>query len=197
MKDMETIEEIYASMLEEHELVLAARRQERIKAANPYGCNQYGEGWKAPHNGKQSKAGEPAKKDSGEVEKKEPEKPEPQKEEDEDNSWSDERSHDYKELRHDIEEVVHKSFARMARGYPVTGIYFDGENFHLDNQDGRATLLYTGDDIDDFLEENDMQESTVDDQTERFMQNRGRDVFDEIDWDEAEETKKHYDKWKR
>lgn len=187
MKDMETIEEIYASMLEEHELVLAARRQERIKAANPYGCNQYGH--RKGHQG-----GEISKKKE---QTKEEKKPESQKEEDDDNSWSDERSHDYKEWRHDIEEVVHKAFARMARGYPVTGIYFDGENFHLDNQDGRATLLYTGDDIDDFLEENDMQESTVDDQTERFMQNRGRDVFDEIDWDEAEETKKHYDKWKR
>lgn len=44
MKDMEnkTIEDIYAGMFEEHEFVLAARRQERIKAANPYGCNQYG-----------------------------------------------------------------------------------------------------------------------------------------------------------
>lgn len=46
---METIEEIYAGMLEEHELVLAARRQERIKAANPYGCNQYGH--RKGHNG--------------------------------------------------------------------------------------------------------------------------------------------------
>ena len=39
---METIESIYANMFEEHEHVYAARRQERINASNPYGCNQYG-----------------------------------------------------------------------------------------------------------------------------------------------------------
>lgn len=35
---------------------------EAVLAANPYGCNQYGEGWKQPHNGKQSKSGSAAKK---------------------------------------------------------------------------------------------------------------------------------------
>lgn len=35
---------------------------EAVEAANPYGCNQYGEGWASPHNGRQSKPGAPAKK---------------------------------------------------------------------------------------------------------------------------------------
>ncbi len=35
---------------------------EPVSAANPYGCNQYGEGWKAPHNGRVSKPGAPMKK---------------------------------------------------------------------------------------------------------------------------------------
>ena len=51
---MKTIEDIYTEMFKEHEHVLASRRQEAIEAANPYGCNQYGEGWKQPHNGKQT-----------------------------------------------------------------------------------------------------------------------------------------------
>ena len=25
--------------------------EEEVEAANPYGCNQYGEGWALPHNG--------------------------------------------------------------------------------------------------------------------------------------------------
>lgn len=74
MKDMETIEEIYAGMLEEHELVLAARRQEHIKAANPYGCNQYGH--RKGHGGGSS--GEISKKKE---QTKEEKKPETQKEE--------------------------------------------------------------------------------------------------------------------
>lgn len=44
------------------------------EAANPYGCNQYGEGWRQPHNGKRSTPGKPAKKgeqkDEPEQEKK-------------------------------------------------------------------------------------------------------------------------------
>lgn len=35
---------------------------ELMSAANPYGCNQYGEGWKQPHNGAASKPGAPVKK---------------------------------------------------------------------------------------------------------------------------------------
>ncbi len=35
---------------------------EEVDAANPYGCNQYGEGWRMPHNGRASKAGAPVKK---------------------------------------------------------------------------------------------------------------------------------------
>lgn len=119
---------------------------------------------KQPHNGKQSwcpgNKGNKTSKDCAPKEtKKKPEKPE--QKEDEVNDESEERSHDYKEWRHDIEEVMYKAFSRVARGYPVDGIYFDGEKFYTDNQDGRATLLYTGDDIDDFLEKNNMHESTV------------------------------------
>lgn len=36
--------------------------EEEVDAANPYGCNQHGEGWASPHNGKQSKPGSPVKK---------------------------------------------------------------------------------------------------------------------------------------
>lgn len=39
-----------------------AGESEEVDAANPYGCNQYGEGWKAPHNGRASKVGAPVKK---------------------------------------------------------------------------------------------------------------------------------------
>lgn len=61
---MKTIEDIYAEMFEAHENIMAARRQEHIRAANPYGCNQYGEGWKQPHNGKQTwRPGSKAKND--------------------------------------------------------------------------------------------------------------------------------------
>lgn len=31
-----------------------ATEDEEVDAANPYGCNQYGEGWRMPHNGKQT-----------------------------------------------------------------------------------------------------------------------------------------------
>ena len=49
-----------------NECIAAAREvveDVQVYAANPYGCNQYGEGWKAPHNGKQSAPGNAAKKD--------------------------------------------------------------------------------------------------------------------------------------
>lgn len=46
---MKTIETLYAEAFDEYE---------KIFAANPYGCNQYGEGWKMPHNGRQSLRGE-------------------------------------------------------------------------------------------------------------------------------------------
>lgn len=47
---------------------------EELEAANPYGCNQYGEGWKAPHNGfLRGKAIEQS--DIKKEEKKEKEKP--------------------------------------------------------------------------------------------------------------------------
>ena len=46
-----------------------------VAAANPYGCNQYGEGWRQPHNGLGSKPGKPVKKgDKKENDKKEEEK---------------------------------------------------------------------------------------------------------------------------
>jgi|GEM_PF-2258405 len=73
---MGTLEDIYASLMQEHEDAQAARRtavdgetlpedgttlealyarrmaeHEAVSAANPYGCNQYGEGWAMPHNG--------------------------------------------------------------------------------------------------------------------------------------------------
>ena len=35
---------------------------ETAKAANPYGCNQYGEGWASEHNGLRSEPGKPMKK---------------------------------------------------------------------------------------------------------------------------------------
>lgn len=47
-----------------------AGESEEVDAANPYGCNQYGEGWKAPHNGRASKPGAAVKK--GDEEQKEP-----------------------------------------------------------------------------------------------------------------------------
>lgn len=39
---------------------------EVAKAANPYGCNQYGEGWKAEHEGLRSEPGKPVKKKTSE-----------------------------------------------------------------------------------------------------------------------------------
>jgi ATP-dependent Lon protease len=61
-------------MFEEHELVLAARRQERIKAANPYGCNRYGH--RKGHGGSSSegssKQSEPEKKGDNKPEEKKP-----------------------------------------------------------------------------------------------------------------------------
>lgn len=36
--------------------------EEEVDAANPYGCNQYGEGWASEHNGKRSTPGKPVKK---------------------------------------------------------------------------------------------------------------------------------------
>lgn len=35
---------------------------EYVCAENPYGCNQYGEGWRMPHHGRASKPGKPVKK---------------------------------------------------------------------------------------------------------------------------------------
>lgn len=43
---------------------------ELMSAANPYGCNQYGEGWKQPHNGAASKPGAPVKKGASPAAKK-------------------------------------------------------------------------------------------------------------------------------
>lgn len=71
---MKTIEDIYAEMFEEHENVMAARRQERIAAANPYGCNQYGH--RKGHGGSSrdgsSKQSEPEKKGDNKPEEKKP-----------------------------------------------------------------------------------------------------------------------------
>lgn len=40
--DADTLEELYAQRMVQ---------EDAVRAANPYGCNQYGEGWKMPHNG--------------------------------------------------------------------------------------------------------------------------------------------------
>ena len=65
---MKTIEEIYAEMFEEHENVMAARRQERIAAANPYGCNQYGH--RKGHGSSSSGGGSAGSNKQSEPEKK-------------------------------------------------------------------------------------------------------------------------------
>lgn len=55
-----------------NECIAAAREvveDVQVLAANPYGCNQYGEGWRAPHNGKQSTPGKAVKKEDEEQEK--------------------------------------------------------------------------------------------------------------------------------
>lgn len=50
---------------------------EEVEAANPYGCNQYGEGWASPHNDLQSTKDKPVKKiDAEEQRKKEQEEAE-------------------------------------------------------------------------------------------------------------------------
>ena len=41
-----------------------------VAAANPYGCNQYGEGWAKAHNGLGSKPGKPVKKGDKKAEEK-------------------------------------------------------------------------------------------------------------------------------
>lgn len=41
---------------------LSGEGDEAVKAENRFGCNQYGEGWAEPHNGRQSKPGAPVKK---------------------------------------------------------------------------------------------------------------------------------------
>ena len=46
-----------------------------VAAANPYGCNQYGEGWRQPHNGLGSKPGKPVKKGDKKAEEKKQEPP--------------------------------------------------------------------------------------------------------------------------
>lgn len=57
-----------------NECIAAAREvveDVQVYAANPYGCNQYGEVWKAPHNGKQSAPGKAVKKGDEEQENSE------------------------------------------------------------------------------------------------------------------------------
>lgn len=54
---------------------------ECVRAANPYGCNQYGEGWKMPHNGKSVRYprgadGKPRRDGEGEPPEGKPGKPE-------------------------------------------------------------------------------------------------------------------------
>lgn len=57
---------------------------EEVDAANPYGCNQYGEGWRMPHNGRASKVGAPVKKtDPTEEERRQKEEEERQRQEEE------------------------------------------------------------------------------------------------------------------
>lgn len=55
-----------------NECIAAAREvveDVQVWAANPYGCNQYGEGWKQPHNGKQRAPRKAVKKEDEEQEK--------------------------------------------------------------------------------------------------------------------------------
>lgn len=158
---METIEEIYAGMFEEHELVLAARRQERIKAANPYGCNQYGEGWKAPHNGKQSKAGEPAKKDSSEGEKKEPDKYKKKLEEFK------------KKLNHDIWFL-----AREAKAGRYVALYNDNGFLTTTRPNEEFSPLLTSDDLKSFIEENNLEDELNSRISERFIEEYAEKYFE-------------------
>lgn len=61
--DEDVYEDLYAAWMNDPYLAVKAfGDSENINALNPYGCNQYGEGWKSPHNGIQSKPGKPAKK---------------------------------------------------------------------------------------------------------------------------------------
>lgn len=61
-----------------------AGESEEVDAANPYGCNQYGEGWRMPHNGRASKVGAPVKKtDPTEEERRQKEEEERKRQEEE------------------------------------------------------------------------------------------------------------------
>ncbi len=69
-----------------------AGESEEVDAANPYGCNQYGEGWRMPHNGRASKVGAPVKKtDPTEEERKQREEEERKRQEEQQRKEEEER----------------------------------------------------------------------------------------------------------
>lgn len=69
-----------------------------VMAANPYGCNQYGEGWKAPHNGTSTSINEDGKKEQKKEQKSAAEEEQALKElwrDAESKGWTDERQKAY------------------------------------------------------------------------------------------------------
>lgn len=156
---METIEEIYAGMLEEHELVLAARRQERIKAANPYGCNQYGhrKGHGSSSGARQS---ESAKKS-----KKEEEKP-----------------LNYQDIKSKMASAVFDIIRKAKYTNNPDSLYFNGKTFSTSDmgENGPWVEIVSSEDFSDFLTDMDMSGiENENDITNYFMETLSEIFFEE------------------
>lgn len=178
--------------LQDDEDILASRtltelldEADAIEAANPYGCNQYGEGWKQAHNGKQSKKGSPVKKDDSssaadKKETKETTKKEEEKAEENDDDDNDE--YKFEDFKENMAEALLAAIERFDyQGY-AGNVFFDGEEFSTYDKNGGLTVFFP----DDIMElKSELELSGFDSMREavfEYVDNFGREHFDNIDF---------------
>lgn len=157
--NMETLETLYAAKIKEHD--------EACLAANPYGCNQYGEGWASEHNGKRSEAGKPVKKNDNKkktANKNEENKP---------------KFEDYKD---NMAESLFDAIERADYLNYSDGVFFDGKKFSTHDDNGGLTIFGP----DDIMElKSDLELSGFDSMREAvfsYIDTFGREHFDNIDF---------------
>lgn len=167
----------------------AALGADIIEAANPYGCNQYGEGWKQAHNGKQSKKGSPVKKDDSSPAADKKETKETTKKGDSspakkgDTTQEEKKQeHKFEDYKDDMAEALLSAIERFDYFRIPTSVYFDGEEFSTYDKNGGLTVFFA----DDIIELRDELEAygfdSMREAVFEYIDNFGREHFDNIDF---------------
>lgn len=148
-----------------------------LQGSNPYGCNQYGEGWAGEHNGKRSTPGKPAKKGEQKEQKEQPDKQQKKEE-----KTNEEKSPNFSDYKEDMAEALLGAIESLDYHGYAKGLFFDGEKFSTDDKNGGLTIFWP-DDIKELKSE--LEVSGFDSMREavfEYIDSFGRGFFDDIDF---------------